>query len=127
MRSKGTLLLLGHTESGDAGFDAQLLTSGKRGSQCFKFSVFGVTRTFFTARRTYWSSPRRGTIRQGPCLKRGITGIPAVVSDFEGTREYIINGCNGRRFPPGDASALAETLDSLCADSAAREIMGRNT
>jgi hypothetical protein len=49
-------------------------------------------------------------------LKRGITGIPAVVSDFEERGSISINGCNGRRFPPGDASALAETLDSLCAE-----------
>ncbi len=51
-------------------------------------------------------------------------GVPAVASDLGGIAEIIDDGETGFLVTPGDSSALAEALESVCADSALRARLG---
>ena len=52
-------------------------------------------------------------------------GLPAIACAGSGAAEAVRDGDNGRLVPPGDAAALAEVLDDLLSDPAARGEMGR--
>ncbi len=45
------------------------------------------------------------------------TGLPVIATDTNGQRELICNGVNGWLVPPGDAAALAESLEAVIEDS----------
>lgn len=51
-------------------------------------------------------------------------GLPVVVSDLPALREIIGDEERGLAFPPADARALADVLQSLAADGAARDRWG---
>lgn len=51
-------------------------------------------------------------------------GLPAVVSDVQGHRDWIHEGGNALYFKSGDAEALADCLSALHRDEAARRAMG---
>lgn len=53
-------------------------------------------------------------------------GLPVIVADHGGAREVVENGVTGWRVPPGDAEALAKTLQAAMElDIAARQAMGQ--
>ena len=51
--------------------------------------------------------------------------LPSVCSDVGGTRELVVHGQNGLLTPPLDPVALADALQTLCADPALRLRLGR--
>ena len=52
-------------------------------------------------------------------------GLPVIVADHGGAREVVEQGVTGWRVPPGDAGALAKTLqEAMLLDRAARQSMG---
>jgi glycosyltransferase involved in cell wall biosynthesis len=55
-------------------------------------------------------------------LEAMATGLPAVVSDIAGTREWVEPGLSGLRFPDGDAAALGAALAELAAASATTRV-----
>lgn len=58
-------------------------------------------------------------------LEAMATGLPAIVSDIAGNREWVQNGLTGQWFPDGDAVALGSALAALAAAPAmARTEMG---
>lgn len=57
-------------------------------------------------------------------LEAMATGLPAVVTDIPGNREWVQPGVNGELFPPGDAEALGRALAGLAADATARRRLG---
>jgi glycosyltransferase involved in cell wall biosynthesis len=61
----------------------------------------------------------------GLCLvEAGFLGIPAACSDAPGMNEVVQDGVTGLVSPPGDAPALAATLDRLLSDPALRRQLG---
>jgi glycosyltransferase involved in cell wall biosynthesis len=52
-------------------------------------------------------------------------GLPVVASAVNGTPEAVEDGVTGYLVPPGDPVRLAERLEAIAADDAAREAMGR--
>ncbi len=52
-------------------------------------------------------------------------GIPALVSDIPGNREWVVPGRNGWLFPTGDDKALAEAIVRLASDPVELDQMGR--
>lgn len=59
-------------------------------------------------------------------LEAAANGRPSISSDLIGTKEVIIDGYNGLRFPMGDSKALAEAVNKLHADPTWADQMGRN-
>jgi glycosyltransferase involved in cell wall biosynthesis len=57
-------------------------------------------------------------------LEAQACGTPVIASDHGGLREVVPDDA-GRRFPPGDAGALAELLGQILSDDALRDILGR--
>jgi len=55
------------------------------------------------------------------------SGLPALVSDIPGNREWVQPGGNGLLFPVEDAQALADRLLELAADAALRQRMGERS
>lgn len=53
------------------------------------------------------------------------SSVPVVASNIAGTRELVEHGSTGMLFAPGDAAALAQCLEALIRDGAARTGMGR--
>jgi glycosyltransferase involved in cell wall biosynthesis len=53
-----------------------------------------------------------------------MTGLPVVATDIRGSREEVVNGTTGLLVPVADTDALADALDRLVADPAARSAMG---
>ncbi|MBN2025274.1 MAG: glycosyltransferase family 4 protein [Actinobacteria bacterium] len=51
------------------------------------------------------------------------SGVPVMASDIPGYRAVLEDGVQGRLFPPGDHLALADALNRLIDDGAAREAM----
>lgn len=51
-------------------------------------------------------------------LEARATGTPALVSDLGGMAEAVESGVSGYRFPPGDASALADQIERAMRDPA---------
>jgi len=52
-------------------------------------------------------------------------GLPVVVTNNGGQREYVVDGKNGLLVQPGDAKALAEAIGRLIDDAALRQQLGR--
>lgn len=52
-------------------------------------------------------------------------GLPPVVTDILGNREWITNGKNGLLYPPKDFTALAEKITQLIENSTQRKLFGR--
>jgi glycosyltransferase involved in cell wall biosynthesis len=52
------------------------------------------------------------------------SGLPVVASRLSGIPEIVRDGENGRLFPAGDATALADALGELAADPALRQRLG---
>lgn len=51
-------------------------------------------------------------------------GLPVVASDVGGIKNLVGDGENGLLVPPGNASALAAALDSMCNNPQKRRLMG---
>jgi glycosyltransferase involved in cell wall biosynthesis len=58
-------------------------------------------------------------------MEAAACGRPAVASRLSGIPELVVDGETGILVPPGDAGALADAIERLAADPAARERMGR--
>ncbi len=58
-------------------------------------------------------------------LEAMASGLPVIVSDVPGNREWVTPGVNGWLVRPGDSRALAAALREAMADGAARAAMGR--
>jgi colanic acid/amylovoran biosynthesis glycosyltransferase len=74
------------------------------------------------------SVPTRSGKREGipvVLMEAMASGVPVVASRLSGIPEIVRDGENGRLFPPGDASALADALVELATDSALRDRLGR--
>lgn len=52
-------------------------------------------------------------------------GLPVVVTNNGGQREYVVNGTNGLLVAPGDARQLADAMERLIDHPSERETMGR--
>lgn len=61
-----------------------------------------------------------------PCIEAGEYSVPVVLSDFEATKEYFINGHNAVTFKPKSSKALAEALVSLKKNPEHAKEMGHN-
>ncbi|TWT40408.1 Alpha-D-kanosaminyltransferase [Phycisphaerae bacterium RAS1] len=53
-------------------------------------------------------------------------GLPAIVPDVGGNREWVSQGVNGWRYPPGDVDTLARTLLAALSSEQLSEIAGEN-
>jgi colanic acid/amylovoran biosynthesis glycosyltransferase len=74
------------------------------------------------------SVPTRSGKREGipvVLMEAMASGVPVVASRLSGIPEIVRDGENGRLFPPGDASALADALVELATDPALRDRLGR--
>ena len=52
------------------------------------------------------------------------SGLPVVVSDLPAIDEFLSDGQEGLKVPPGDPAALAEALARLLDDQALRQRLG---
>ena len=52
-------------------------------------------------------------------------GLPVVVTDNGGQREYVVDGQNGLLVPPGDARRLAEAMGRMIDDDELRRKLGK--
>lgn len=59
-------------------------------------------------------------------LEAGAMGLPAIVTDINGSREIIVEGENGTIVPPQDAKALYRAMERMLTDAAARRAMAAN-
>jgi glycosyltransferase involved in cell wall biosynthesis len=74
------------------------------------------------------SVPTREGKREGipvVLMEAMASGVPVVASRLSGIPELVTDGQNGKLFPAGDATALADALGELAADPALRERLGR--
>ncbi|KHK99320.1 hypothetical protein LK09_03330 [Microbacterium mangrovi] len=71
-----------------------------------------------------WDVGVQASIRPEPMgqnvLQYLAAGLPTVVVDEGGPTEWVVDGANGLRVPPRDASSLASALRALAADPALR-------
>ncbi|MBI4350564.1 MAG: glycosyltransferase [Elusimicrobia bacterium] len=63
-----------------------------------------------------------GSIRESLAM-----GVPAVASDISGNSEIVKDGVTGLLFPPGDAAALADRLETALRDPGLREKFSRES
>lgn len=63
-----------------------------------------------------------GSIRESLAM-----GVPAVASDISGNSEIVKEGVTGLLFPPGDAAALADRLETALRDPGLREKFSKNS
>ena len=54
-----------------------------------------------------------------------LTGLPVVATDIRGPREQVVHGVTGLLVPPATVAPLADALNRLVADPAARAAMGQ--
>ena len=59
-------------------------------------------------------------------MEAGAMGLPAVVTDINGSREIIIHGKNGLIVPSQNADALYEAMKQMLIDNSARKRMAEN-
>lgn len=74
------------------------------------------------------SVPTRSGKREGipvVLMEAMSSGVPVVASRLSGIPEIVRDGENGRLFPTGDATALADALVELAADRGLRDRLGR--
>ncbi len=74
------------------------------------------------------SVPTRSGKREGipvVLMEAMSSGVPVVASRLSGIPEIVRDGENGRLFPTGDATALADALVELAADHGLRDRLGR--
>jgi len=74
------------------------------------------------------SIPTREGKREGipvVLMEAMASGLPVVASRLSGIPEIVRDGENGKLFPAGDATALADALGELAADPALRQRLGR--
>lgn len=60
-------------------------------------------------------------------IEAGAMGLPAIVTDINGSREIIIEGENGLIIPPRNADALYAAMKEMVVNSALRESMASKT
>jgi colanic acid/amylovoran biosynthesis glycosyltransferase len=73
------------------------------------------------------SVPTRAGKREGipvVLMEAMASGVPVVASRLSGIPELVTDGHDGRLFPAGDATALADVLGELAADRALRRRLG---
>jgi glycosyltransferase involved in cell wall biosynthesis len=58
-------------------------------------------------------------------LEAMASGLPAVITDVGGMRDAVVEGDHGMLVPPRDAVALADAVERLILDSAARRTAGQ--
>lgn len=61
-----------------------------------------------------------------PCIEAGYHQKPVIISDFEETKEYFIDGYNALTFKPGSSKELADKIRFLSRDTKLREQLGMN-
>jgi glycosyltransferase involved in cell wall biosynthesis len=74
------------------------------------------------------SVPTRSGKREGipvVLMEAMSSGLPVVASRLSGIPEIVRDGENGRLFPPGDATALADALGELATDGGLRDRLGQ--
>jgi len=59
-------------------------------------------------------------------LEAAACGRPSVCTELPGTRNVIIDGFNGFRFPAGDAQALAKAINTMYTHPELADEYGRN-
>lgn len=59
-------------------------------------------------------------------LEAGAMGLPAIVTDINGSREIIVEGENGTIVPPQNAEALYRAMERMLTDAATRSAMAAN-
>ncbi len=57
-------------------------------------------------------------------LEAMAAGVPVVISDYETSHAFVVDGQTGILVPPGTVEGLAEALEKLCANAALRESLG---
>lgn len=60
-------------------------------------------------------------------IEMASSGLPLLVSDFQGLKEFVVNGENGYRFSVGDHRALAALMARLADDPEVAAFMGRSS
>lgn len=61
-----------------------------------------------------------------PCIEAGYYKKPVIISDYEETKEYFIDGYNALTFKPGNSKELANKIRLLSCDKELREHIGIN-
>ena len=61
-----------------------------------------------------------------PCIEAGFYGKPVIISDFEATKEYFIDGYNALTFKPKDGRDLARKIVELKNDKKLAWDIGQN-
>lgn len=61
-----------------------------------------------------------------PCIEAGYYKKPVIISDYEETKEYFIDGYNALTFKPGNSRELAEKIRLLSRDMKLKERLGMN-
>ncbi len=59
-------------------------------------------------------------------IEAGAMGLPSIVTDINGSREIIIEGCNGTIIPPRDANTLYQAMKSFVEQPDKRTQMASN-
>ena len=59
-----------------------------------------------------------------PCIEAGVYGKPVILSDFEATKEFFIEGYNALVFKPNDGADLADKITMLMHDSELSDELG---
>jgi glycosyltransferase involved in cell wall biosynthesis len=77
------------------------------------------------AQASVFALPTRGDCYSLASMEALAAGLPVVLSEVGGTGDVIRDGETGFLIRPGDGAALAERLDALVSEPAARQRMGR--
>lgn len=70
--------------------------------------------------------PSRKPHQSRPAFEAGFYGKPVIISDFEQTRENVVDGYNGLTFKPNDPNDLAKKVNMLCNDPSLCRRLGEN-
>ena len=61
-----------------------------------------------------------------PCIEAGYFSKAVILSDYDETKEYFIDGYNAVTFKPGDYHMLAKKIDKLIINEEYRNMLGKN-
>lgn len=61
-----------------------------------------------------------------PCIEAGLYNKPVIISDYEETKEYFVDGFNALTFTPNNAGALAERIQFAIEHKDKMKTMGDN-